>query len=782
MATPRPRTIRFHLTALVFAAVIPVLVFGVIAAVLFERQHRASLGQSLQDTARALTVAVDHELIASLSTLQALASSQHLDSGDLRGFYESARRVLGSHQGWRTIHLFDRSGQHLISLVRPFGAPLPSDTPPVVRQTLDTGEPAVSGLFLGTVAGVRTVAATVPVMRGSRLQYVLEAALDLRTLNRLLLEGKLPSDWVATVIDRDGIIVARTRGIEQLLGKPATPEFVAQSRRGEEGSFRDVTTDGVAVYAAYSRSHLSGWTVGLAVPAAVVEGPWRASLWTVAGGGAALLVLAAGLATAFGRRIAGAIGSLSAAPRALGQGHGLSAGHASRIAEVAEVARELTEAARTRADAVAARLRTEQSLQKYAERLRILHEIDRAIIAAVDPESIAEGVLGSLRELLGVPRAIVNLFDLEAGEAEWLAAAGRRRIRHGPGVRFPLTLMGDVEALKRGEMQVIDVDALPSSPEAEALLRSGVHVYMVVPMITAGELIGALSFGGAPGPFPPEQVSIAQEAATQLAIAIAQARLYQRVKRQAEELEQRVRERTAELEAAQGNLIRAERLAILGRLAGGMSHELRNPLGVIKNSVYYLRLVAPEDTRIRKHLDILDREAEVANRIVTGLLDYSRVVPAKRIPMDLNDLVRECLSREAVPPSVHPVLALSPDLPRVAIDRDQVMLVLGNLVKNAIQAMPDGGTLTIKTTVAHGVVTLAVADTGIGIPAEHLEKIWEPLFSTKARGIGFGLAVVRNLAEANGGEAGVESAVGRGSEFTLRFPSLLSAGEPPAAP
>ena len=103
-----------------------------------------------------------------------------------------------------------------------------------------------------------------------------------------------------------------------------------------------------------------------------------------------------------------------------------------------------------------------------------------------------------MRELLGVPRAIVNLFDLEAGKAEWLAAAGRRRIHVTPGVRFPLALMGDVDALRRGEPQLIDVDALPRSPEAEALLVSGVHVYMVVPMIVGGELIGALSFGDAP--------------------------------------------------------------------------------------------------------------------------------------------------------------------------------------------------------------------------------------------------------------------------------------------
>jgi signal transduction histidine kinase/DNA-binding response OmpR family regulator/HAMP domain-containing protein len=190
------------------------------------------------------------------------------------------------------------------------------------------------------------------------------------------------------------------------------------------------------------------------------------------------------------------------------------------------------------------------ALQRAVERLELLNQIDRALIAEEGPEAIAAAALAPLRELLGVPRAIVNLFDLAAGEVEWLAAAGRRRIRLGPGVRYSIRLMGDVEALKRGEPQVIDVRSLPPGPDVDALLVSGVQVYMVVPMLAGGELIGALSFGGAPGPFLPEQVSIAQETAMQFAIAIAQARLHARVKRHAEDLEHRVHERTAELRHA----------------------------------------------------------------------------------------------------------------------------------------------------------------------------------------------------------------------------------------
>jgi PAS domain-containing protein len=193
---------------------------------------------------------------------------------------------------------------------------------------------------------------------------------------------------------------------------------------------------------------------------------------------------------------------------------------AQRAADVETMNRELIKEA-------AGRQQAETAIRYQAERLAVLHEIDRGLLAAETPAAIAEATLGRVRELLGVPRVIVNLFNLAAGEAEWLAAAGRRRIHVTPGVRFPLALMGDVDALRRGEPQMIDVDALPHGPEVAALLASGVHMYMVVPMIARGELIGGLSFGGARGqlPFPAEQLSIAREVADQMALAIADARL-----------------------------------------------------------------------------------------------------------------------------------------------------------------------------------------------------------------------------------------------------------------
>jgi two-component system sensor kinase FixL len=230
-----------------------------------------------------------------------------------------------------------------------------------------------------------------------------------------------------------------------------------------------------------------------------------------------------------------------------------------------------------------------------------------------------------------------------------------------------------------------------------------------------------------------------------------------------------LQEKTRALEAAQEELVRRERLATLGQLAGGVSHELRNPLGVIKNSVYYLKMVLPDEEGLRKHLAILEREVATATRIISGMLDFARTTPPTRAATDINRLVRDGLERLMAPDSVRIERDLAEGLPPLMVDADQVRLVLDNLLSNAMQAMPDGGVLTVRTRSVGGRVEISVEDTGVGIAPEHLERIFEPLFTTKSKGIGLGLSLAKRLAEANDGTIRAESAVGRGTRFLVEI-------------
>ncbi len=162
------------------------------------------------------------------------------------------------------------------------------------------------------------------------------------------------------------------------------------------------------------------------------------------------------------------------------------------------------------------------------------------------------------------------------------------------------------------------------------------------------------------------------------------------------ELEARVEERTRQLQEAQEQLVRQEKLAVLGQLAGGVGHELRNPLAVISNAVYFLKLTQPEaDPKVREYLDILERETRNAEKIISDLLDFARVRSVERQAISAAELMRRVFERYPVPENIHLVLDLPPDLPPLWVDARQMEQVLGNLVLNAYQAMPSGGELSV---------------------------------------------------------------------------------------
>ncbi|KPJ52651.1 hypothetical protein AMJ39_07345 [candidate division TA06 bacterium DG_24] len=251
----------------------------------------------------------------------------------------------------------------------------------------------------------------------------------------------------------------------------------------------------------------------------------------------------------------------------------------------------------------------------------------------------------------------------------------------------------------------------------------------------------------------------------------AQKRAEERLKAYSERLEEMVEERTRELQDTQEQLVRKEKLSVLGQLAGTVGHELRNPLGVISNAAYYLQMkLTDADEKCKKYLDLISSEVRNSTDIVSDLLDFSRAKPPKREEVSVSALVAQALERQPPPENVTLTSSIPPDLPPLFVDSRQIGQVLNNLVTNAYQAMSEGGTLTIGARAEGAMVHLSVADTGCGISDENMKRLFEPLFTTKERGIGLGLMVTKNLAEANGGKITVQSEEGKGSTFTVTLP------------
>jgi signal transduction histidine kinase len=219
-----------------------------------------------------------------------------------------------------------------------------------------------------------------------------------------------------------------------------------------------------------------------------------------------------------------------------------------------------------------------------------------------------------------------------------------------------------------------------------------------------------------------------------------------------------------------GRLQRHERLATLGQVAGGVAHEVRNPLNVVKTSVYYLSNARnPTPEKRAEHLRRIERNIELADNVISALSSFARMPVPDLQPIPMDSLIREALEINPPRDGVEVAVDDLPGLPQALGDRDQLRIALGNLIRNAYDAMPDGGRLTIEARAVADAVEVLVTDTGVGIEASDMARIMEPLYSTKTRGLGLGLAIARSIVEKNQGSLRVASQPGRGSTFTVRL-------------
>ena len=243
-------------------------------------------------------------------------------------------------------------------------------------------------------------------------------------------------------------------------------------------------------------------------------------------------------------------------------------------------------------------------------------------------------------------------------------------------------------------------------------------------------------------------------------------------------LEKRVEERTRELKQATNELVRTERLAAIGQMASIISHEIRNPLAVISNATRLIKtILKPTDPKIVKQFSIIEDEIRQANGIISEVLGYARTREMILSLVDVNSYLRELITSYPMPSAVSVVDELDPETVRIKVDVEEMKQALRNVISNAVESMPMGGTLTIGSQVGRRLVCIYIKDTGSGVSEEVRKEMFTPFFTTKARGTGLGLAVVRKAITRHKGKLFIKSELGKGTSFRIYLKIYRKAGD-----
>jgi len=326
------------------------------------------------------------------------------------------------------------------------------------------------------------------------------------------------------------------------------------------------------------------------------------------------------------------------------------------------------------------------------------------------------------------------------------------------------------EAMQNPEQISLSITVRDSVSQRPDFAKSS---YSIKENLTAsGETLGSIViYFAKSGSFRKANRAYIKTLAEMVGGAVRSIEMEQSLRTYYEQLEDMVEKRTRDLEQVQEKLIRSERLAAVGELASGVGHELRNPLNVIRNCAYLLQMnLEEQDKEAKQTLTVLDKQIDIANRIVTDLLDFTRIKPPSITEINLNSLVKESLTWVVVPEGVNVLSSLNGKAPQAAVDSEQIGRAFANIISNAAQAMNGKGELRIKTGVKDGNAWVTFEDNGCGISEDNLSKIFEPLFTTKPKGIGLGLAITKRLVEQNHGSIEVITEEARGTTFTIRLP------------
>lgn len=414
-----------------------------------------------------------------------------------------------------------------------------------------------------------------------------------------------------------------------------------------------------------------------------------------------------------------------------------------------------------------------------------LHEILLAISSLVHTDKILDLIVKSAIKFTDSQKSIILIMDEKKKKFYQAAAEPSNPNLLSPAENIQLY---DIARRTAKEKKLLFSKLLVSCPGEELPdgKKGEVQWVLSLPLIGQKDILGILITCCSPlHSYDQEQVQILSILADQAVIAIEKAHLIDDLKRAQVDLEnwgkelgRKVKEKSEELKKSQVQLLQSEKLAGIGQLAAGIAHEIRNPLGIIATSLYYLNDVLPEKKEdIKRHFQIMEAEISRCESIISNLLEFSRKSTQEVELIDVNQLLNITLSLVEKDLFVKDIKLIKKfrHSPTIKANMDEIKQVFLNLILNATQAMPRGGKLEITTSISKNErVRIQVADSGTGIPERHLYKIFDPFFTTKApgEGTGLGLTLVHNIIEKWRGTIQVKSQGVKGTTFTIEFPIL----------
>lgn len=405
-------------------------------------------------------------------------------------------------------------------------------------------------------------------------------------------------------------------------------------------------------------------------------------------------------------------------------------------------------------------------------RLAAIGEAGREIAASLDLERTLQLVMAKAAETLPMDAGAFFVID-EQSELYRVAVSHNLPEEHVEKMTFAFD-EGVPGWVVGHRAPLIINDAAADDRVHPYVVEAGVRSVLSIPLITREKLVGVLNLFCTTGigAFDDEALQLAQVFADQAAVFIENASLVAELRRAAADLEARVEERTRELQESQDQVLRAEKMAAIGRLAASVAHEVNNPLQAI---ALHLQLMAEEglNARAQDQIEIVQGEFARIAQIVHRLLDFQRPKGGRPSLQGIPRLVEEVLAlagKQLQQAQVSVNRDIERDMAPVMAVGDQIKQVFLNLILNAVEAMPGGGELIIRGRQSNGGILITFADSGVGIEPGDMDQLFEPFFSTKHQGTGLGLAVSQEIITRHGGRLTAGSRPGGGAEFTIELP------------